>query len=73
MTRQEIRLKYKHDTGVLPDGSMISLNGNPLRCNFDTELSAYITWLEDKVMEKQKDDLHSRIMKARAEIKTKQK
>ena len=50
MTKQELRLLYKRETGLLPDGSMLSLNGNPLSASMDKELSAYIDWLEFKVL-----------------------
>jgi len=73
MTIKDVREQYKKETGLLPDGSFKSLSNNPLPCALDTEVSTYITWLENKVIGKNNSDIHSRIMKAREEAKTKYK
>ena len=73
MTTKDIRIQYKNETGLLPDGSMKSLSDNPLPCALDTEVSAYITWLENKLISKTYSDIKSRITKAREEVKTKYK
>jgi hypothetical protein len=71
MTTKNIREIYFKETKRLPDGSFRSLSDNPLPCALDTEVSAYITWLEKKIIGKAGADIHSRIMKAREEAKTK--
>lgn len=71
MTIKDVRIQYKNETRLLPDGSMKSLSDNPLPCALDTEVSAYVTWLEKKIIGKQMDDFKFRIMRARQEAKKK--
>lgn len=47
MTIQDLRILYKRQTGRLPNGSYLSMNGHPINTNLDKDLSAYIEWLEN--------------------------
>jgi len=46
MTTKDLRLLYKRETGLLPNGSYLSMDGRPINACLDQELSAYIEWLE---------------------------
>ena len=43
---KDLRLMYKRETGCLPNGSYLSMDGRPIKANLDSELSDYIEWLE---------------------------
>jgi len=43
---KDLRLMYKRETGLLPNGSYLSMGGRRINANLDPELSDYIEWLE---------------------------
>lgn len=47
MTVQELRILYKRQTGGLPNGSYLSMDGRLINASMEDELSAYIEWLEN--------------------------
>ena len=44
---KDLRLIYKRETGLLPNGSYLSMEGRRINANLDPELSDYIEWLEN--------------------------
>jgi len=44
---KDLRLIYKRETGLLPNGRYLSMEGRRINANLDPELSDYIEWLEN--------------------------
>ncbi len=47
LSTKDLRLLYKRQTGRIPNGSYLSLDGRRINANLDPELSDYIEWLEN--------------------------